>query len=368
MDRGVTAFPERLTRRRALGALAVLAYGGLVAQVVWWYGGVPGSRDTLVPLILAGFLAFSVTSVARLRRLAIGVAMDWLPFVLLLWLYDLVRGYADELGMGVHEQPQLGLDRLFGGGTVPTVWLQQRLWHGRWDLHWWDFATWGVYMSYFFGTTAVLAVLWWRSRPLFRRFAASVVGLAFLGVVTFLLYPAEPPWLTAYDGRIPPVERIVWPVGEHVPVVSFGALWETGTHYANPVAAMPSLHAAYTLLIALFLVHRLRSRWRHLLWLYPPAMAFALVYSGEHYVTDILLGWIYCVAVYFAIEWALGRRKRAPEPTPSRHISTSAAVPDARERTMASPEDCQSSGDLRPFQRAGDSTPKSNWSRTRNVV
>ena len=31
-------------------------------------------------------------------------------------------------------------------------------------------------------------------------------------------------------------------------------------------------------------------------------MAFALVYTGEHYVVDVLAGWIYCIAVYAAVE------------------------------------------------------------------
>lgn len=302
--------PSPPVRRRALGAVALAAYAGVVVQVVWWYGGVPGSRDVLVPLVLGAFLALSATSIRRLRRLVVGIALDWTPFVLALWLYDFVRGLADGAGFSVHAQQQLWFDRLLGAGAVPTVWLQQHLWHGAADLRWWDYASWTVYMSYFFGTTVVLAVLWWRSRALFYRFAASVVGLAFLGCLTFLLYPAEPPWLTAADGRIPAVARIVWPVGEHVPVISLAPLWETGTRYGNPVAAMPSLHAAYTLLISLFLVRRLRGGWRHLLWLYPPAMAFALVYTGEHYVADIVAGWVYCAAVYAAVEWVAGRLAR----------------------------------------------------------
>jgi membrane-associated phospholipid phosphatase len=55
---------------------------------------------------------------------------------------------------------------------------------------------------------------------------------------------------------------------------------------------VPSLHAAYTLLIALFL-WRLAPRWgRVLLAAYPLAMAFALVYTAEHYFSDILVGWV----------------------------------------------------------------------------
>ena len=111
-----------------------------------------------------------------------------------------------------------------------------------------------------------------------------------------------PPWLASDDGYLGPVTRLVGDVNAHVPVISLAPLWENGSRYGNPVAAVPSLHAAYTLLISLFLFRRLEGRLRHLLWLYPAAMAFALVYSGEHYVADILLGWVYTVAVYAAVE------------------------------------------------------------------
>jgi membrane-associated phospholipid phosphatase len=281
---------------------AFLAYGGLVAYIVDSLGGLPGSRDLLVPLLLGGFLAASITSVARLRRLAVGLAVDWLPFVLALWLYDLIRGYADGAWLPAHYDLQIQVDRVLGLGAVPTVWLQQHLWHGAASIAWYDYATWLVYMSYFFGTTAVLAVLWWRSRALFRRLATMVVVLAVLGCATYVLYPAAPPWLAAQQDKLAPVDRLVLPVGVHVPVITLAPLWETGTQYANAVAAVPSLHASYTLLIAWFVFARLRTRWRHLLWLYPLAMAFALVYSGEHYVVDVLLGWLYCVGVYVTVE------------------------------------------------------------------
>jgi len=36
-------------------------------------------------------------------------------------------------------------------------------------------------------------------------------------------------------------------------------------------------------------------------------MCWTLVYGGEHYVFDVLLGWIYAVAVYFGVIWARAR-------------------------------------------------------------
>jgi membrane-associated phospholipid phosphatase len=54
---------------------------------------------------------------------------------------------------------------------------------------------------------------------------------------------------------------------------------------------------------------------------YVLAMAWTLVYGGEHYVFDVLLGWIYAVSVYFGVRWVRARwgerrrRARAAPPT-----------------------------------------------------
>ena len=44
-----------------------------------------------------------------------------------------------------------------------------------------------------------------------------------------------------------------------------------------------------------------RRFWRVLLVLYPIAMAFTLVYSAEHYVTDILIGWALALVLEFTV-------------------------------------------------------------------
>src|SRR2546423_10244686 len=60
----------------------------------WSRDGMPVARDTLVLWILLGLLAFSLTD---LRRWARGVVFQWMPFLVTLWLYDLLRGQADGL-------------------------------------------------------------------------------------------------------------------------------------------------------------------------------------------------------------------------------------------------------------------------------
>ena len=113
-----------------------------------------------------------------------------------------------------------------------------------------------------------------------------------MAFATFALFPAAPPWLASQAGELDPTIRLIGPISGHMPFVSlsFEGLFQRGWEYSNPVAAVPSLHAAYTLLITLSLWPL--ARWaRPLLALYPLAMAFALVYTAEHYLFDILLGW-----------------------------------------------------------------------------
>jgi membrane-associated phospholipid phosphatase len=64
----------------------------------------------------------------------------------------------------------------------------------------------------------------------------------------------------------------------------------------NLVAAIPSLHAGLTAAVAAFLWTRVARKWRPLLVAYVLVMAFTLVYTAEHYVVDILLGWCWHAA------------------------------------------------------------------------
>jgi PAP2 superfamily len=300
----------RLSRARLLlSALFLAVYVAVVVVVVVnSLGGVPASREVLVLLILGGFATVSITSRERSRRLVAGVLFDWLPFGLMLALYDLIRGHADGLWLHAHAKPQIAVDRWLGDGTIPTVWLQRHLWHGGAHLRWYDYLAWLSYMSYFFATLILLAVVWWRSRAAFRRLAVMVVLLAFAGCTTYVLYPAVPPWLAAYRGQIPHVLQVIPAVNSHIPIISFQPLWHKGRQYANNVAAIPSLHAGFTMLFSLYVGLRTRSRVRYVVWLYPLVMAFALVYSAEHYVTDILIGWIYAIVVFVAVNAVADRR------------------------------------------------------------
>lgn len=303
-----------MSPRNGLRFWAPVAY--LVASAAMVFSvGVPTSRDLVFLWFAIGMAAFCVTD---LRRRVPRLVIEWAPFIGVLFVYDRLRGFADGLVFPARELPQIHVEAALFGKPIPTVWLQTHLWHGGSELHWWDYATWLVYLSHFFATLVVAAVLWTWAHERFTRFATMVCVLALTGFATYALYPAVPPWLAARDGEIGQSNRLIGIIWQHVPVAHYGSLFEKGQNYANNVAAMPSLHAAYALLIALFL-WRLVPRWARVpLALYPPAMAFALVYTGEHYLVDCVAGWVYATATFLAVNlWFERRARRAPALEPA---------------------------------------------------
>ncbi len=298
LDSAVTG-PRRARPALRWLPLALWAAGSLAVVAVF---GLPYTRDAVFVWVLLGALAVSLGDIGGWLR---GVVVDWLPFFLVLTAYDLARGGADGLLAPAHFLPQADVDAWLFGGAVPTVWLQAHLHHPG-QVQWFEVAAFVVYVSHFFVTPLLAAVLWVRDRWRFRRFAASLALLTLLGSITFVVFPAAPPWMASQHGLIPPVTRLIPQLWTWTGIGASDGLVGTGYAYANDVAAVPSLHAALALLVAMSVWPR---RWwaRLLVAAYPLAMAFAIVYTGEHYVADVLLGWIYAVASFAAIR-AVARR------------------------------------------------------------
>jgi hypothetical protein len=279
-------------------ALFLVASGALFALV-----GVPTQRDLVFAWLLGGLACVSVSDLRGFFR---GLIRDWLPFLAILLVYDSLRGSAGRL-FAPHFLPQLQFDRLLFGGQAPTVTLQRLLWDGH--ARAWDLASWAIYMTHFFFTPALAAVLWKMNRDRFHWFTRRVVALSFAGLITYALYPAAPPWLASQRHLMAPITRIIPQVWASLPVAGDGSV-TAGYRLADSVAAVPSLHAAFSSLVAAT-VWPFTPRWaRPLVIAYPLAMAFVIVYTGEHYVADVLLGWLYTGGVLLAFRF--GRRARTP--------------------------------------------------------
>jgi hypothetical protein len=273
------------------------------------------ARDELFLWLGLGMAAFSVSA----WRSWGGMLLEWLPFFGLLVAYDYLRGAVSVTPLQAHVMPQIDADQALFGGTVPTVWLQRHLWTPG-HFHWYDYGVWGIYMTHFFVVWVVAAVLWRVSRQRFRRYALLIVALTVAAFLTYWLYPAQPPWLAGDGVRLSVVDRIVPLIWDQLGVPTIQSAYENSS-FVNTVAAMPSLHAAYPFMLMLFFWPAGKLV-RILLGAYTLAMAFTLVYGGEHFVVDIVVGWGMALLTYAVVAWAV-------------HFTSAQASPGEDERAAA---------------------------------
>ena len=286
---------RRGQRLRAL-CIAIYVVAFLATTALW---GFPASRDRALIWVIAGLVIVVAGRPNGLSRLVVG----FLPVVLFLYAYDLLRGLADQLSTHVYTLPQLRVDEWLFGGTAPTITLQRALWTSG-HPHVWDYFAIVVYLTYFIVPITVAAMLWYRAPERFGRYVSLWIGLSFAALFTYALYPASPPWLASRQGFLPHVVRITPQLTRSLGVDLSRVMGSQD--YVNRVAAVPSLHAATALLIAMFFWSQ-AGKWRWLLALYPVAMAVSLVYLGEHYLSDVFLGWIYAVVVFVVGGWLYDR-------------------------------------------------------------
>lgn len=237
----------------------------------------------------------------------------WLPLFGALAAYDLLRGSSDSSQSLAATWPQTDIDVWLGSGTIPSARLQEWFWNPA-SPGWWDYAAWAVYQSHFFVPLLVAVVLWNARHPLATRYVLGLVLLSWMALATYWLYPAQPPWMVVRDGLVDgELTRVVQHMWRDVGVERAARVFTTsqadGSRYSNPVAAVPSLHAAFPMLIAVVLWGT--RRWLNVvLAVYIISMGLTLVYAGEHFVFDLVLGWAYAIIAAIAVT-----RVRAAVPT-----------------------------------------------------
>ena len=222
---------------------------------------------------------------------------DWSPFIGLLISYDFLRGFADDLaGRAEFVLPMHADAAIFG--IVPTVFLQHAFLNLN-ALRWYDYGATLLYFMHFLLPLGFAMLLWLRSRSQFTNFAASLTILSYAAWLTYLVFPSAPPWLAAQNGYLDGVTRVL---GQTINLLPDRLDMPSIYRQLNPnmVAAIPSLHAGYPFLVLLFAL-RFFGRRGLVVAPYVLAVWLAVIYLGEHYAIDVILG-----AAYAGTAFVLG--------------------------------------------------------------
>lgn len=307
--RAVTPVPggHRVRWTRAKGPeLALLgAYFGIVIAA----GDIVNVRlgvEAMTGVVVFAAIVISRAPMAFLR--------DWWFLIVGLVLWNISSIIAAQSPFPLQLDFMLQGDRILFFGRDPTVVVQHAL-APRTGLNALDWLTAIVYNMHLSEPYVAGYFLWRVNRALYLRFAAAVLALLVLGFVTFIVFPAIPPWMaTKTYRRLPDVINRFGPVLAAHPLPFHGTpIFYLFRLTGDRVAAFPSEHAAFPML-ELLAFASLRRRWLTLgLLLWVLAVLFSIVYLGEHWVVDALAGYVYAIVIWVAIGLFCARPSRAAQ-------------------------------------------------------
>ncbi len=253
--------------------------------------------DKLVIFLTFVFMVFN-QAIRMLKRL--------LPFVALLLVYASFRSFADEINSHINYTFAPHIDKLLFG-NLPTLYLQNWLWRGH--VQWYDFVLYIPYLLFFILPLG-LALLVWKTRDShYWRVVTTYLVLFFSGFLTFLFFPAAPPWLASDNHYVQHITRISSDVWFSLGIRDFPSLY---SHIApNSVAAIPSLHAGCATLLSIFIFKLYGKKWGSLSLIYPTSIYLGVIYEGEHYAFDVILGILYGIAAYALTPYLMKAGRRA---------------------------------------------------------
>jgi membrane-associated phospholipid phosphatase len=212
------------------------------------------------------------------------------------YVYRIVRGIVDGQAMQAFENGRtlVYLERELGLFFEPGLqaWAEGQEW-----IIW--VANVMYVNSHFIVTTSFLIWLY-----LARNHAYYFVRNMFMVAMGFALalyvaYPTAPPRFLTEWGFTDTVAEAVGNEAE----MSASVLY-------NPYAAVPSMHVAFALMIALPAISLVSHRTLKVLWaLYPLLVTFVVVVTANHYWIDALLGAMVAGAAAWVAKSALGRAR-----------------------------------------------------------
>ena len=262
----------------------VLVCGYMISHRIWF------SPDQFFV-----FALFGATFIGKAKMFF----KDWIPFLLFYLGYDFLRGLVPYVTNHVNIFPMINFDK-FIFGFLPTVKLQSLLYDPN-RIQWYDYIAVTLYICHFVTPMIVGYFFWLKDRNFFKKYTLGILGVSYAAFITYIIFPAMPPWMASNLGYIPTIKEVTGIVMSHFLKTNINLPSIFSFVGGNPVAAIPSLHAALPTMVFLFLF-----KWNKKAGIafipYLLGVYFAVVYLGEHYVVDVIIGALYSIIVFFTVQ------------------------------------------------------------------
>ncbi len=147
--------------------------------------------------------------------------------------------------------------------------------------------------------------VFFKNREEFLKFSLTFLWVNILGFLIYYIYPAAPPWYQHLFGNIfhahtPGNDAGLQRFDNMFHVKIFQSLYAQSS---NVFAAMPSLHAAYPVIVLYYGLKNKLGKINIIFALIMAGIWFSAVYNNHHYIADVVAGIVCAVIAVISFNW-----------------------------------------------------------------
>ncbi len=264
-----------------------------------WNKFIGGVRDEHYFLSAIWLIAFYTNE--KSRRFILGFSV----FIIFWIIYDSMRIIPNYEVSSVHIKQPYDIEKSIFGISVMEKIMTPNEYFVIYNNKILDFISGFFYINWMPVPIGFGIFLYIKDKELFFKYSLAFLLVNLVGFSIYYLYPAAPPWYVqkfGFDlhfgipGSRAGLERFDNLIG--VPV--FEGIYNKN---ANVLAAMPSLHSAYPVVVLYFAIKKnINVIFKILFITFMFGIWFSAVYSSHHYIIDVIAGIILALIVLFIFE------------------------------------------------------------------
>ena len=283
----------RFTRKNILLNLLIVGLYLLWMSIV---GSIKQDHFILISIWLASFYAFE-----KSRKFILGFSV----FIVFWIIYDSMRIIPNYEISTVHIKEPYELEKLlFGFNYIGKIITPNEFFLHN-NNYFLDFLSGFFYINWMPVPIGFGIYLYYSNKELFVKYSLAFLFVNLVGFIIYYIYPAAPPWYVqnygfdlhiGIQGDRGGLERFDNLIG--IPV--FEGIYNKN---ANVLAAMPSLHSAYPIVVLFYAFKKkikLYTKVFFIIFLF--GIWFSAVYSSHHYIIDVIAGVFTAIFTLFLFE------------------------------------------------------------------
>lgn len=260
-------------------------------------------------LVLAGLFNLAYFASRTTRSFILGFSV----FIIYWIVFDYMKAFPNYRYNDVHIQDLYNWEKSWFGFFWNKDFVTPNEYFAHNTSSFLDILSGIFYLCWIPVPLAFAGVLFFKNRKLFFQFSLTFFLVNIIGFIGYYAYPAAPPWYVAQYGfdfnSATPGNTAG--LGRFDALVGAGIFKSIYAKSSNVFAAMPSLHAAYMMIVVYYGIKAKLKAWNVLFAVITMGIWFAAVYSGHHYILDVLAGVICAIAGIALFQWWVKTKRGA---------------------------------------------------------